>query len=259
MDWKTFALRLAIAVLVGLAVGIERHLRRKIAGLRVNTLVAAGTAIYCLVAEMSGDASSVGRVVGQVASGIGFLGAGVIIRDGLNIRGLDTAATLWCSAACGALAGTGNYWAAFVAAGGIVMINMVLHYFPNTSGSKQVEGAMATAWYEIRLTCAAEQVGQIRQTLLNIAWGIKAGEEMKNGEMKVESLVSMDTATPGVGEIILVCGGYERRDMVIERQVAVLAGEPGVKKVGWYFLGSMAPTPEKRSNDVITKVLFPPG
>jgi putative Mg2+ transporter-C (MgtC) family protein len=100
-------LRLATALVVGVIIGIERQWRHKMAGLRTNVLVAVGAAMFCLIAAMSDHEASPTRIAAQIASGIGFLGAGVILRDGLNIRGLNTAATLWCAAAAGAMAGSG--------------------------------------------------------------------------------------------------------------------------------------------------------
>jgi putative Mg2+ transporter-C (MgtC) family protein len=103
MDMLTIAARLGVALLLGSAIGIERQWYQKMAGLRTNALVAAGYVAFSVMAG-GGDPT---RVAGQVVSGIGFLGAGVIVREGTNVRGLNTAATLWCSAMVGILAGGG--------------------------------------------------------------------------------------------------------------------------------------------------------
>src|SRR5258707_11826701 len=101
------ALNLFLAACVGAAIGLERQWRQHLAGLRTNTLVALGAAIYITYARAVGDHDGATRMAAQVVSGIGFLGAGVIFKEGLNVRGLNTAATLWCSAAVGLLAGEG--------------------------------------------------------------------------------------------------------------------------------------------------------
>jgi putative Mg2+ transporter-C (MgtC) family protein len=94
-------LNLPTAVGLGAVIGFERQWRNRLAGLRTNTLVALGAASFVVFAELvPGDASPT-RVAAQVVSGIGFLGAGIIFREGFNVRGLNTAATLWCSAAVG--------------------------------------------------------------------------------------------------------------------------------------------------------------
>src|SRR5580704_16656815 len=100
----TFGLHLLSALLMGATVGLERQRRQRMAGTRTNALVAAGAAAFVMCGFLLGDDPSArGRIVSYVVSGIGFLGAGVIFKDGVNVRGLNTAATIWCSAAIGAL------------------------------------------------------------------------------------------------------------------------------------------------------------
>src|SRR5579872_6560925 len=90
------AINLGAATLLGGAIGFERQWRQRMAGLRTNTLVAIGAASFVVFASLiPGDASPT-RVAAQVVSGIGFLGAGIIFREGLQVSGLNTAATLWC-------------------------------------------------------------------------------------------------------------------------------------------------------------------
>src|SRR6516165_4844399 len=100
------ALDLGVAVSLGAAIGFERQWRNRLAGLRTNALVALGSATFVVFEALMPDASPT-RVAAQVVSGIGFIGAGLIFREGLSVRGLNTAATLWCSAAIGVLAGAG--------------------------------------------------------------------------------------------------------------------------------------------------------
>ena len=96
---------LSAAFILGGLIGFERQYRQRTAGLRTNVLVAVGAAIFVDMANRLGGAEGAVRVVAYVVSGIGFLGAGVIMRDEGNVRGLNTAATLWASAAVGACAG----------------------------------------------------------------------------------------------------------------------------------------------------------
>jgi putative Mg2+ transporter-C (MgtC) family protein len=114
-DWDTVA-RLAIAAGLGAAVGLERELREREAGVRTHLLVALGACLFTLTGEygFSGFGSKVdpSRVAAQVVTGIGFLGAGAIIREGISVRGLTTAASLWIVAAIGMAAGAGYYWPA---------------------------------------------------------------------------------------------------------------------------------------------------
>src|SRR6201996_6999759 len=102
------AFNLGVATLLGACIGFERQWRQRMAGLRTNTLVAIGAASFVVFESLFPDDGSPTRVAAQVVSGIGFLGAGIIFREGLQVSGLNTAATLWCSAAVGLLAGSGH-------------------------------------------------------------------------------------------------------------------------------------------------------
>src|SRR5262245_50173167 len=92
---------------MGVAIGLERQFRQHTAGLRTNALVCVGAALFVSLSRFISPDTSPTRVAAQVVSGIGFLGGGVILREGFNVRGMNTAATLWCSAAVGTLAGAG--------------------------------------------------------------------------------------------------------------------------------------------------------
>ena len=126
MSIEQAAINLAVALGLSAAIGFERQWRNRQAGLRTNSLVSLGAAMFVVFAALvPGDASPT-RVAAQVVSGIGFLGAGLIFREGLSVRGLNTAATLWCSAAIGVLAGAGYLLYATVAAGFVVFVNLLL-------------------------------------------------------------------------------------------------------------------------------------
>ena len=99
MQFAQTALNLFVAGCLGAAIGFERQWRQRLAGLRTNTLVALGAAIFVTYSRIVFDNEGTARMAAQVVSGIGFLGAGVIFMEGLNVRGLNTAATLWCSVA----------------------------------------------------------------------------------------------------------------------------------------------------------------
>ncbi|PYR66763.1 MAG: magnesium transporter [Acidobacteria bacterium] len=103
-------LRLALAAGLGGAIGLEREFRQKPAGLRTNMLIALGSALFSILSvELGTAAGTPDRVAAQVVSGIGFLGAGAILRSGGNVTGLTTAATIWVNAAIGMAACAGAY------------------------------------------------------------------------------------------------------------------------------------------------------
>jgi putative Mg2+ transporter-C (MgtC) family protein len=119
---------LVVALVLGALIGLERRLRHHPAGLHMNALVALGSAAYVIAGTLAGDPTGPARVAGQVVTGVGFLCAGVILHQGATVRGINTAATVWCSSAVGVLAGTGfPGWAAVVAAL-VILANVVLHY-----------------------------------------------------------------------------------------------------------------------------------
>ena len=119
-------LSLTAAFILGSLIGFERQYRQRTAGLRTNVLVALGAAIFVDIAIALHGADGAVRVIAYVVSGIGFLGAGVIMREEGNIQGLNTAATLWCSAAVGAAAGADLIIEACLAAGFILAANTLL-------------------------------------------------------------------------------------------------------------------------------------
>ncbi len=122
LAWWEDLVRLAVAAGLGGAVGLERELREREAGFRTHMLVAVGSALFTLVSaygfrDFLVNGGSVvradpTRIAAQIVTGVGFLGAGAIIRQGLSVRGLTTAATLWVVAAIGLASGAGYYWAA---------------------------------------------------------------------------------------------------------------------------------------------------
>lgn len=120
--------RILIAVSLGALVGAERQWRSRGAGLRTNALVSLGSALFVILGAYSfaGVDADPTRVAAQVASGIGFIGAGVILKEGESVSGLNTAASLWASAAVGCLAGGGLYGVAATGALCIVVGNVFL-------------------------------------------------------------------------------------------------------------------------------------
>lgn len=121
------ALGLIAAVVFGAIIGLERQLRRHPAGLHTNALVALGAAAYVIAGVMIGDITGPARVAGQVVTGVGFLCAGLIWHDGGTVRGVNTAATVWCSCAVGVFSGLGMILWAGVVTALVVLANVALH------------------------------------------------------------------------------------------------------------------------------------
>lgn len=121
--------RLFFALFLGAVIGLERQWHKRTAGIRTNALVCIGAAGYVIFASFFPHENSPTRIAAQVVSGIGFLGAGVIMREGLTVRGLNSAATIWCSSTVGVFSGGGFFIEAGVLTGAIMVTNLVLRPF----------------------------------------------------------------------------------------------------------------------------------
>jgi putative Mg2+ transporter-C (MgtC) family protein len=166
MSWYLFAIRLVVALVLGALVGAERQWRQRTAGLRTNCLVAVGSAMFVMMGGLiSGDGSQ-GRVAAYVVSGIGFLGGGVILKDGFSIRGLNTAATLWCTAAIGTLAGLGYTTLSFLGTGAILAANLLLRPLAQRINRTPVQAPEEVVLYVFECVCRTSDEAQIRALLL---------------------------------------------------------------------------------------------
>lgn len=127
MQTIDFTLRLLTAIGAGIIIGFERQWHHKSAGLRTNTLVATGAALYVLLSiNITVENGDVTRIIGQVVTGIGFLGAGIIFKEGITVHGLTTAATVWCSSAIGCIAASGYLIESLIGVVAVVSINSIL-------------------------------------------------------------------------------------------------------------------------------------
>lgn len=132
MGLHIFLIRILVAFVSGVLIGAERQWHKKSAGVRTAALTSIGSAIFVLlsyfVTPSNGDVT---RIIAQVVTGVGFLGAGVIFKDGFTVRGLNTSVTIWCSSGIGCLAGAGFYLEALSASVLVVFINAGLRWIDN--------------------------------------------------------------------------------------------------------------------------------
>ncbi|WP_298673781.1 MgtC/SapB family protein [uncultured Sphingomonas sp.] len=154
------------AFVLGTLIGAERQYRQRTAGLRTNALVAIGAAAFTdLGQRLGGDVESI-RVIAYVVSGIGFLGAGVIMKEGMNVRGLNTAATLWCSAAVGAIAGSDMLAEAALLTTLVIVANTLLRPLVDAINRIPLEGRSLEAHYSVTITTATGQSGPLGDLLV---------------------------------------------------------------------------------------------
>lgn len=168
LEWRATLdtlLSLSVAFLLGSLIGFERQYRQRTAGLRTNTLVAIGAAVFVDMAmRLYGD-DGASRVVAYVVSGVGFLGAGVIMREGGSVRGINTAATIWGSAAVGACAGANLLVEATLAALFVIAANTTLRPVVNRINRQPVVGESSEVTYEIILIVDRQQQRFAREQL----------------------------------------------------------------------------------------------
>lgn len=189
---------LAVALLLGTLIGAERQYRQRTAGLRTNALVALGAAAFVdLGLRLNGNLGAT-QVLAYIASGVGFLGAGVIIKDGGNITGLNTAATIWCSAVTGAFAGADHEAEAVVMAVFTLAGNMLLRPLVHLIERAPIDERATEAVYRLHVTVSQTRRDALRdlmvETLEAAAYPVREIEELERGEGEVE-LVATLTST----------------------------------------------------------------
>jgi len=220
-----FITRLAVGLGCGALIGVERQWRARMAGLRTNALVAAGATLFVLYSDIDGSANST-QVAAYVVSGIGFLGGGVILRDGFNVRGLNTAATLWCSAAIGVLSASGH-----LAFAGIATVTVLAtHLLGRPLGrlidhDSMVEEDEDLRPYRLHITCKPKSEPHVRALIVQNTGGsdvILRGMETKRTEEGDETKLSAS---------LLLDGDAATR---LESIVARLSIEPGIQAVHWH-------------------------
>ncbi|MFZ1469058.1 MAG: MgtC/SapB family protein [Paracoccaceae bacterium] len=221
------ALNLSVAVACGALIGSERQVRQRMAGLRTNALVALGAASFVTFSALYPNEVSPTRVAAQVVSGIGFLGAGIIFRDGFNVHGLNTAATLWCAAGVGMMAGSGFWDFALLLTGLVVFVNLGLRPLVKWLKRKTRAGVPITRSFRVQVTARTEVEAETRSLML-MALGLGGLHLSEIGMQRSEDGLGLDlvaTVTPeGVP------------DSVLEQAVQRLALEPGLMRVRWHPL-----------------------
>src|ERR1700730_2858285 len=221
MDLATFVMRMGLALLLGALMGLERQWHQRMAGTRTNALVATAASTFTMIGLILMDRAGASRIVGQIVTGIGFLGAGVIFKEGGTIHGLNTAATVWCSAAVGSLCGIGQPLYAIVLAVAVLFTIVALrplgyHLRPEIKEEKTN--------YHLELVCAAKDETQVRALLLDavdrnhVALTSLDSEDLETGE---RVRVSAEIKSPG------------RNDDCLEQIVARVSIQQSVSSVRW--------------------------
>jgi putative Mg2+ transporter-C (MgtC) family protein len=226
------AINLAAAVAFGSVIGFERQWRHRLAGLRTNTLVALGAASFVVFEALVPEESSPTRVAAQVVSGVGFLGAGVIFREGLNVRGLNTAATLWCSAAIGVLAGAGHAWYAAIATAFVVFVNLLLRPIVSFINRQPLVSTELEIGYVASITCRSPDEAHIRALLL---------QSLATSGLALRNLDSSDLNGSARVVVTAFVTARQRVDDEVEKIVGRLSLEPTVSAARWQAVTDVDP------------------
>ena len=226
MTTAEMLLRLGTGVALGALIGIERQYRARMAGLRTNALVAAGSTLFVLLSAhgFTGDTADPTRVAAQIVSGIGFLGGGVILREGLTVRGLNTAATLWCSAAVGALAGAGLYLVAVAGMAVVVAVHLVLRPLGRVVDRRPETGDEMPSTYTFLAVAKDDAEAHVRTLLV---------QALSRTDFALQSVESTNSDQSGLVEVRAALSAEQRDDKQMESAVSRLSLEPSVTSVRW--------------------------
>src|SRR5215469_4096647 len=246
MVWYEYTRRLIIAFILGALSGADRQWRQRTAGRRTTCLVALGSAMFVMMGGLVGDGDgSQGRVAAYVVSGIGFIGGGVILKEGFTIRGLNTAATLWCTAAIGTLAGLGRTSLSILGTLAVLAANLLLRPLAQRINRASVQSPEEVFLYVIECVCRTTDEGQVRALLLqNIAptplllYALHSEDEEGTNRVKVKAQVK----------------SMGRKDNLLEQIVTRLSLEPGVTTIRWEIVsatnggtGGLSPAADEES------------
>jgi putative Mg2+ transporter-C (MgtC) family protein len=214
---------LLTALGLGVLIGIERQWRQRAAGLRTNALVAVGSAAFVALATVVEGENSPTRIAAQVASGIGFLGAGVIMREDAGVRGLNTAATLWGVASVGVLAGSG-YPLLATAALLVILSNVMLRPLAHQIDRVNAGASELGLRYTLRLVCQQANELHIRALLVQM---------LSAGPLILRSLDSVDIEDTDRVRVEAEVVAQTPAHAALEEVIARLSLESGVSAVSW--------------------------
>ncbi|MBN9596703.1 MAG: MgtC/SapB family protein [Afipia sp.] len=222
-DFLDTLVSLTAAFVFGTLIGAERQYRLRTAGLRTNVLVAVSAAAFVDLAMQLAGADGAVRVIAYVVSGIGFLGAGVIMKEGMNVRGLNTAATLWGSAAVGCCAGADMLAQAVTLTAFVLAGNTLLRPLVNAINRSPLDERASEATYEIRLTVDAAAIDALRDLLV---------EKLEAASYPVSDVNVIERAEDVV-EIVATLVSTAVNAKELDAVTADLARRPGVRHATW--------------------------
>ena len=212
-----FFIRLLIAVGLGTIMGTERQLTKHITGIVTNVIVCVGAFAFTAFSYLAGETNQgtdVTRIAAQIVSGLGFLGAGVIISDGTKVKGINTAASIWAAASVGILCCLDKFWYAAAVAGTIVFSHLIIHPVSEFIHKRQQYDKEKTknreSFYRISIVCSEDNAEEIKTNLIqylreidNILLRNLEMSDLDNGNVKVRAEISTKTKNNELVEHII--------------------------------------------------------
>ncbi|MCD7732074.1 MAG: MgtC/SapB family protein [Oscillospiraceae bacterium] len=225
MGYMDFVLRIALSLVLGFFIGLERQLTGHTAGIRINVLICMGACFFTLFPLVYGSEQTF-RVEAAIVQGVGFLCSGVIFKESASVRGINTAATLWCSAAIGVLTSSGMYLMAIIAAGILILSNLILR--PLARKINPIIGEEESEkQYRISVTCQESAEHRIRTLLIN------------SNSCKTLYLTNLESGDV-VGDKVEIIADYDStgkpKNRVLEGIVGQILTHPEVTNAGWEVL-----------------------
>jgi putative Mg2+ transporter-C (MgtC) family protein len=225
MTLAEFSLRLVAALVLGTLVGLERQYRQRMAGLRTNALVATGTALFVMITPLLGPMPNMNpsQIPAYIVSGIGFLAGGVIFKERLSVSGLNTAATLWCTAAVGALVGIGHIPEAAIGSLAVLFANIALR--PVAQRVNQAEAA------HTEIIASFEVVATVRPACADAARAALIAAARESAVML--HAVYSDDREDGLVDVTADITVTGTADAALEAIVTRVGGTDGVSAASW--------------------------
>ena len=221
----SFFLHNGCALLLGCLIGLERQWHRRNAGLRTNALVSLGASLFVSLAGLLVTTGDRSRMASQVVTGIGFLGAGLLLKEGLNVRGLNTAATLWCAGAVRTLSGSGFLPEAAIGTGLVICTHLLLRPLGAVLARRPLQTDDQSFLYSLRVVCQASSEQQIRAVVL---------QGMVQEPLMLQSIESEDMEGTGKVEVKALVATSGRQDARLEKIVERVSLDRAVTAASWH-------------------------
>ncbi|CAM3712968.1 MgtC/SapB family protein [Smaragdicoccus niigatensis] len=224
-------IRVGLATVLGIIIGIERQWRARAAGLQTMALICMGAALFLILSAYTFHSGQhdTSKIPASIVSGVGFLGAGVIMRQGSAVTGLNTAATMWATASVGAFAGAWMWREAITGAAVIVLGNLFLSPLAGRMDRSRSKFSreMPPADYQFDVVCGSDAEGHVRSLL---------SPALTHSHFQLKAVRAMVTTNSNEIALRIELSATARDDTVMEAADRTLSADPAVRSVSWTAL-----------------------